>query len=73
MEMRAILCYLLKSFSFELTEAYENCDMSTFNGVNYGTMGPQDLYKPDLVERVPGWGPAIRRPMGLRMKPVPRA
>mmetsp|Transcript_4282 Transcript_4282/g.5268 ORF Transcript_4282/g.5268 Transcript_4282/m.5268 type:complete len:571 (+) Transcript_4282:65-1777(+) len=73
MEMRAILCFLLKDYSFELTSAYKSVDSSKFVGVNYGTMGPQDLTQPEMVTSKPGWGPPVRKPVGLFMKPVPRA
>mmetsp|Transcript_1282 Transcript_1282/g.1636 ORF Transcript_1282/g.1636 Transcript_1282/m.1636 type:complete len:195 (-) Transcript_1282:420-1004(-) len=72
MEMRAILCYLLRDFSFELTDEYSGVDPETFQGVNYGTMGPQDLTQPEMVESLPGWGPPRRKPTGLFVKPLPR-
>jgi len=72
MEMRAILCYLLQSYSFELSPQAAGFDPIKFLGVNYGTMGPQDLSQPDMVKAIPGFGPAKRRPMGLLARPVPR-
>mmetsp|Transcript_5451 Transcript_5451/g.6369 ORF Transcript_5451/g.6369 Transcript_5451/m.6369 type:complete len:577 (+) Transcript_5451:288-2018(+) len=72
MEMRAILCYLLKDFTFELTDKAKAFDSSKFLGVNYGTMGPQDLTEDEWVKNVPGSVRPKRRPVGLSVLPVPR-
>jgi len=72
MEMRAILCYLLKNYTFELTDAAAAFDSSNFLGVNYGTMGPRDITQPEWVEMSPGAVPDKRAPIGLSVRPIPR-
>jgi len=48
MEMRAILSYLFRNFTFELAEPMKSgdYDASAYNGLNAGTMGPADLTQP---------------------------
>mmetsp|Transcript_1893 Transcript_1893/g.2846 ORF Transcript_1893/g.2846 Transcript_1893/m.2846 type:complete len:200 (+) Transcript_1893:197-796(+) len=70
MEMRAILCNVVKDYSFELSDAAAAYDPSNFLGINYGTMGPQDL---TLPEKVKTDGPFPERvQVGLRVRPVRR-
>ena len=64
MEMRIILAYLLHQFDFELTGpvAGPGFDRAQFNGVNRGTMGPQDL------ATQPGRAPELALPMKLTQR-----
>lgn len=72
-EMRAILCYVLSRFSFELDETAR---IDEVRGVNFGTMGPLDLSNPNVDEVSPlaSRGPKARKrfPVGLQMRVVPR-
>lgn len=58
MEMRLILVTLFRHFNFELAGSSASYDPETFQGINRGTMGPQDLDKP------PGSAPSL----GLQMR-----
>jgi cytochrome P450 len=71
MEARLIMAHVLRSFRLELSDAYVNMDRSKFLGVNYGTMGPQDMTLDDMVKAIPGYGPPLRRPTGLPIHVVP--
>lgn len=73
MEARLILANLLQRFSFEMTPEFKTkFDPTTYTGLNYGTMGPQDLTAPEYVYGFPGFSIAKKRPVGLPMKVVPR-
>ena len=79
MEMRTILCHVLRRFRFELTaplEAFQEAsEGGAFFGVNIGTMGPKDVSQP---EHVRAWGMRgagsgqLTPPVGMRLKVVPR-
>jgi hypothetical protein len=71
MEARLIMAHMLRRFRLELSEQYVNMDRSKFLGVNYGTMGPQDMTLDDMVKAYPGWGPPMRRPTGLPIHVLP--
>lgn len=58
MEMRLILAMLIRNFNFELAGSSAAFNPETFQGINRGTMGPQDLDTP------PGSAPSL----GLQMK-----
>jgi hypothetical protein len=45
MEMRTILAHLFRQFDVRLAEPTASHDPATYQGVNRGTMGPQDLTK----------------------------
>jgi len=55
MEMRTIIAHLLRDFDFTLAPPTLGYDRATYQGVNRGTMGPQDLggsdYRADGSER----------------------
>jgi len=73
LEMRLIMANLLKDFTFELSPEFKSKhNPATYVGVNYGTMGPQDLTKPELVKGYPGYARGEKVPLGLPMRVVPR-
>lgn len=73
LEMRLIAAHLIQNFTFELLpEFLERYDPATYLGINYGTMGPQDLTQDEYVEGFAGWALKRKRPTGLPMKVVPR-
>mmetsp|Transcript_19364 Transcript_19364/g.25226 ORF Transcript_19364/g.25226 Transcript_19364/m.25226 type:complete len:575 (+) Transcript_19364:164-1888(+) len=72
MEMRAILCYLLKKYTFTLSDAAASFDKERFLGVNYGTMAPQDLSQEEWFDCSPGSAMTRRRSTGLSLVPILR-
>jgi hypothetical protein len=55
MEMRTILAHLFRDFSFKLAPPTEDFDRNAYQGINRGTMGPQDIsgydYRDDGTKR----------------------
>jgi cytochrome P450 len=62
MEMRLILAHLFRNFSFALSGSTACFNQQSYQGINRGTMGPQNLDTP------PGAPPAL----GLLMRLIPR-
>merc|ERR550514_2514170 len=48
MEMRTILAHLFRDFTFTLAAPTAGYDRETYQGINRGTMGPQDLNHPEV-------------------------
>lgn len=62
MEMRVILAYMFRDFTFELEGPWKTFDRTTYLGVNRATLGPRDL-------SIPSNEPAK---LGLYVKVLPR-
>lgn len=72
-EMRAILFYVFRNFSFELANP---STAERVRGVNFSTMGPLDVSDPKVSESNPVVrGPRGRAlwPVGLQMRVMPRS
>ena len=70
MEMRSILTYVFRNFSFDLAEPMKSgdYDKAAFMGINTGTMGPGDPSQP--IEMKFGTIPVVQR--GMPLFPIPR-
>ncbi|KAJ9452404.1 putative cytochrome P450 CYP13A10 [Diplonema papillatum] len=81
MEMRAILCHILREYTFELAPPNDGYRRSGDQGggiatVNYGTLGPRDMSYKHFVALGEAGDDAtflrIRQPIGLYLQPVRR-
>ena len=46
MEMRLIILYLLKDFTFSLSEKQQLADTKEYQGINRATLGPRNVMDP---------------------------
>jgi len=67
MEMRTILAHLFRDFTFTLAAPTAGYDRETYQGINRGTMGPQDLNHPEV--RADG---SMRPSLGMHVFATPR-